>query len=1228
MTISSSIAPYNLHFTLRLAILPILIVLTGMNSSAQQFSITAGSISTCAGVLEDSGGPAGDYGNSENFTVVICPDIPGDAISLNWVVFNLSTAGTPVATIDRIRIWDGDSNAATSLGEYTGTALQGLISSATTFNSTGCLTVQFISNGTGTGNFAAAISCFTPCERPTAVATMSENGGVLVDPPPALVCQGEVLEFDGTASFAATGFNIVSYTWDFDDGTTATGPTASHSFDVPGEYIVQLNLIDDNDCVNSNVVDLQVLVSTTPSFQGTVESQETCLGATVDLSAVVTPVTWTGIPDANFGDGVYLPDDIGIPFTSDLDFTQFEPGQSLTSVDDLLSICVSMEHSFMGDFVLTVTCPSGQSIILHQQGGGGTYLGGANDGDSNANPIAGECWEYCFSPTATNGTWVQAVAAGQTMQGGSPPNNSLIPGTYSSVQPFSNLVGCPLNGTWTFTSTDLWGADNGFICSWSLNFDPSIIPAVTQFTPIPGVTTSDSAYWTGPAMVLDPTNPLVATATPNAPGDYDYTFTVIDNFGCTYDTTVTITVATPVEVDAGPDIVLCNDPEPMAGEVIGAPASCDWSLDLIDSFGDGWNGGATLAVNVNGTVTNYSNIPGPTTQTQTFNVPNGATVTLTFTEGTFWNGENSFILYDDAGTIVYQSPQGPPSGVSWSGVASCNGIAQQTFEWTPITGLDDPSSPTTNVFVTQPTWFYLSAYPPGHPECAVMDSVLVAPDPSIDAGENNAFTICANEPAFLLTDSLNGTPDANGTWTLSGAPVPANFDPMTGASGIYTYTVSSAAGCVATAELDITIIPASDPTCCGIADAGEYSYSCDLTIGLEATPGNTGVGQWYGPPGTVFLDVYNPQTMATLPPGSGGTHWFYWIENDNAFCNLIDSVQKTVTDPFVFDVTTTDALCFSYCDGDAQVQVTGGNAAAGYTYLWSTGADTSAVEGLCAGSYEFMVYDDNQCGDTITVVIDEPILLEIDSLATLPVTCSGFCDGQVEVYDPEAVEYSFNNGAQWTTANTLPQACEGMYPILIRDAIGCIGSGQIAVTGPPPVIANFQWGPENANVDNPVVHFLNTSENANTYLWDIAGLLESTDTQLSFRFDEHDPAFYNVCLIAYNENMCSDTICHLVEIEDVLFVYVPNTFTPDGDGLNDKFFMNWNIPVITDFEMMVFDRWGQIVYQTTDPAEGWNGGFKNGGEILKEGVYAYRITYEIQDTQTRKEMRGHVTLLK
>ena len=1187
-------------------------------TQAQEFQITDGTINTCAGAFYDSGGPgAGGYGNNENFTAVLCPDSAGASIFLQWVTATLSTGGP--APTDRIRIYDGNSTAAPLIGEYTGTQLQGQNIGASSTNATGCLTVQFTSNASGTGVFAANITCYAPCERPTAVASMSE-------PTPALVCIGDVIQFNSSGSFAAPGFALTQYTWNFADGTTATGPTASHSFDEPGEYVVQLNLLDNNNCVNSNTVDLQVLVSTVPAFQGTVESLITCLGATVDLSGVVEGTTWTGEPVNNFGPPIQLPDQQGVPFSSNVNFTQFTAGQTVQNVNDIASICVNMEHSFMGDLVISATCPNGQSIILHQQGGGGTFLGVPVDNDASPN-VQGTCSNYCWSPTATNGTWQQNSGGVATLPAG----------TYQSVQPFTNLVGCPLNGQWTITFNDLLGSDNGFVCDWSLSFDPSLYPDVTVFTPVPG-TSQDSAFWEGPFLTTpDPTTPLIATAAPNGPGDYDYTLTVIDNFGCTYDTTITITIAPQIELDAGPDIVLCNDPLPMAGELVAnaAPPNCTYVLTLFDSGNNGWAGGlfgttASVNITVNGVANNYTLAAGGVA---IFNIPitPGATIVISYTTGTS-NNQNSFNLRNDDAIVVFQSPNGPAGGQLWTGIATCGGAITPTqYVWSPTTGLDNPTSLTTNVFTTTPTWYYLTAFPVGQPECAVMDSVLVGPDPSIDAGDFNSITLCASGSAFLLTDSLNGTPDAGGVWTDAGGnAIPATFDPLVGASGTYTYTVTSAAGCVATQDLEITIIPADAPQCCGEVDAGESAFSCTLSIDLNATPGNTGVGVWSGPAGATFTDTSDPQTTTTMPPGTGGSHWFFWTEDDGNFCFLVDSVEMTVTDPIVITFTTTDAICYSYCDGTASAVVVGGDPGV-LNNVWSTGeagAGLDAIANLCAGNYSLTVTDVEGCIGNSNFAIDEPILLEIDSTVAIPETCFGNCDGSILVLDPQAVEYSFDNGIAWSASPLLDLLCVGTFDLQIRDIAGCIGTGSTEVTGPQLVVADLTWTPNPTDINNPAIIFFNQSTGANRFEWDIAGLSDQNTVDAQYRFSDREPGVYEVCLTAFNSNDCSDTVCFNVIIDDVLYVYVPNAFTPDGDGVNDTFVISTSITTITDFQMIIFDRWGQEVYQTTDFGAAWTGKYKNTGDDLSTGVYAYRIVYAIPETSLRKQILGSVTLLR
>ncbi|HEY0976738.1 MAG TPA: gliding motility-associated C-terminal domain-containing protein, partial [Flavobacteriales bacterium] len=228
------------------------------------------------------------------------------------------------------------------------------------------------------------------------------------------------------------------------------------------------------------------------------------------------------------------PDNVGETFTTELDFNIFEPGAILTNIDQLESFCISMEHSFIGDIVVQLVCPSGQSVIVHQQDGGGTFLGVPVDEDTQPN-AQGECWTYCWSPEATNGTWADNGNGG-----------TLPAGTYESLFPMSSLQGCALNGTWTLNITDLWASDNGFVCDWGLSFDPALYPDLTSYTPVLGTSTLDSASWSGNGLVQDPNSPVLASVTPTAPGSEVYIFSVTDNFGCTYSDEVIISTSGPV----------------------------------------------------------------------------------------------------------------------------------------------------------------------------------------------------------------------------------------------------------------------------------------------------------------------------------------------------------------------------------------------------------------------------------------------------------------------------------------------------------------------------------------------------------------------------------------------------------------------------------------------------------------------------------------------------------
>ena len=159
-------------------------------------------------------------------------------------------------------------------------------------------------------------------------------------------------------------------------------------------------------------------------------------------------------------------------YTSTLNFVGFADNATLTDPSKLLKVCVNMEHSWLRDLQMELLTPSGGVFILHKfidRTGGEIYLGEANDSDTAASPVPGTGEEYCWTQAAPTD-----MLSGPTTPVGS-FSEELVPGDYKSISPWSALTGTTLNGKWTMRVTDLWGIDNGFLFSWKIEFDPSLV---------------------------------------------------------------------------------------------------------------------------------------------------------------------------------------------------------------------------------------------------------------------------------------------------------------------------------------------------------------------------------------------------------------------------------------------------------------------------------------------------------------------------------------------------------------------------------------------------------------------------------------------------------------------------------------------------------------------------------------------------------------------------------
>jgi gliding motility-associated-like protein len=162
---------------------------------------------------------------------------------------------------------------------------------------------------------------------------------------------------------------------------------------------------------------------------------------------------------------------------------------------------------------------------------------------------------------------------------------------------------------------------------------------------------------------------------------------------------------------------------------------------------------------------------------------------------------------------------------------------------------------------------------------------------------------------------------------------------------------------------------------------------------------------------------------------------------------------------------------------------------------------------------------------------------------------------------------------------------------------------------------------------NSAINFFDQSISAVSYSWDFGGLGGSSLENPLFNFGEVDPGEIVVCLEVTSQEGCVNEICKPIPFIEEFLVYVPNAFTPDDDEYNPTF-----KPVfpeglmIEDYSFVIYNRWGEIIFESKDFAIGWDGTYH--GAIAKEGVYTWAIRLVGGPQQKRFKYQGHVNLLR
>jgi gliding motility-associated-like protein len=481
-------------------------------------------IETCSGLFVDSGQDTlTAYSNLENYQITFtAPENEGTPqfIRLNFLFFELGAG-------DYMYIYDGEDNNASLLATGSGTSLrnQQFWSSGTSLH------IRFESSASDAGlGWLALVGCFERCDAFfTDIST--HTGSFDFCPDTQLVTFTAQAGYRNNPTDSSPG--DLTFQWIF-DGIPMEGSEVTHNYNGPGAYPFRLRISDSqHNCAIDTII--TVRLATIPELSYTVSPLDTiCSGETFTLIGNAQPVAWTGFPTRVDTIAFINPSN---PFTSSLTFDVFPDGEQIVLISDFDRVCIEMEHEDFGDVKFELTCPNATSILLKD-----FSLGGANLGEPvifGPQDLHGKGYEYCFRTDARFGNMNDKAFEfhSYTDRFGDLYNNQpfLPGGSYTPEESFTALVGCPLNGTWTLTAQDQETTNSGHILGWSLYFNDDFYPDSLIFSP--EIIEEKWFDKNGNDLGANPANVSVTED-----GKHQFTFRALDNFGCSWDTTLTVLI--------------------------------------------------------------------------------------------------------------------------------------------------------------------------------------------------------------------------------------------------------------------------------------------------------------------------------------------------------------------------------------------------------------------------------------------------------------------------------------------------------------------------------------------------------------------------------------------------------------------------------------------------------------------------------------------------------------
>ncbi len=416
-----------------------------------------------------------------------------------------------------------------------------------------------------------------------------------------------------------------------------------------------------------------------------------------------------------------------------------------------------------------------------------------------------------------------------------------------------------------------------------------------------------------------------------------------------------------------------------------------------------------------------------------------------------------------------------------------------------------------------------------------------------------------------------------------------------------------------------------------------------LTIVFNDTIGNAQKYIWNFGDGSGSVTTTNPTTPHVYD--KVGTYRIMLVAIDSSTCNVSDTSYLTVrvrNDPATLSFNYAKLLpcdSFNYVFNNKSIP-TVGKTFTDSSFTWSFGDGSTVKAGLgttvhhfaAAGTYtvKLNLVDTNFCNAPQSDSMVLRIASVVKAAFTTPAQGCVPYTAQFTNTSSAGQQFYWSFGDGGTSTQTTPShiyAAPGVYVVQLKavDSATCniADSTTTTVTVYSLPVAAFNYSPQQAQENTPVT-LTNLSTGATHYQWnfgDGTSLTTTSDTTVSHIYNK--TGTYNVCLTAFNDAGCDSTICHAVQALIVPVVNVPNALAPGGGGANTSVHVHGF--GIEKMDWKIYNRWGTLVFESTNMATGWDGRYK--GVMQPQEVYVYVLDVQFSDG-TKYQKKGDITLLR